>query len=107
VSESRRVSTRMLMVVGLLLALTLAGVASFYASNRPDGLNRVAQDEGFSNAQRGHGSAEGPLAGYETQGVDDARLSGGMAGVVGSIVVLAIAGGTVLLLRRRRPAEAS
>jgi hypothetical protein len=97
----------MLVVVGLLLALTLAGVVSFYASDSPDGLHRVAQKQGFSNAEKGHGTADTPLAGYETQGVDDARLSGGMAGVVGSIVVLAIAGGIVLLLRRRRPAEAS
>jgi cobalt/nickel transport protein len=103
----RTVSTRVLVVAGILLALLIAGVASFYASDDPDGLTKVSEDHGFSKAQQGHGAADGPLAGYETKGVDDARLSGGAAGVAGSLVVLLIAGGVVLLVRRRRPADAN
>jgi cobalt/nickel transport system permease protein/cobalt/nickel transport protein len=102
-----RVSTRLVVVAGVLVALLLAGVASFYASGDPDGLTKVSQDQGFATAEKSHDAGDGPFAGYETKGVGDARLSGGMAGVVGSLVVLALAGGAVFLVRRRRPADES
>ncbi len=96
----RRVSTRALVVVGLLVALLLAGGVSFYASSAPDGLNRVAQDQGFSRTARSHASGKTPLAGYRTQGVQAQRFSHGVAGVVGSLVVLALAGGVTMVVRR-------
>ena len=86
----------------LLVALVLAGVVSFYASSSPDGLNRVAEDQGFAHTEETHPSADGPLAGYETKAVDGDRLSGGLAGVAGVLVVLVVAGGLALVLRRRR-----
>ena len=104
---SKSVSTRLLVVAGIVVALLIAGVASYYASADPDGLTKVADEKGIATAEREHGAADGPLAGYETKGVDDARLSGGMAGVVGSLTVLLVAGGVVLLVRRRRPADAT
>jgi len=102
-----RVSARLVVVAGVLVALLLAGVASFYASGDPDGLTKVSEDQGFAQSEKDHQTGDGPLAGYETKGVGDARLSGGMAGVVGSLVVLALAGGAVLLVRRGRPADES
>ena len=42
------------------------------------------------------------LIGYHTKGVGNDRLSGGLAGVVGVLVVLTLAGGLVLVVRRRR-----
>jgi hypothetical protein len=96
-----KVSTRALVVTGLLVALLLAGVASFYASRSPDGLNRVAEDQGFSDTRTEHASDGGPLAGYGTQGVADQRLSRGVAGVVGCVVVLGLAGGLTYVVRRR------
>ena len=97
----RRVSTRALVVTGLLVALLLAGVVSYYASSSPDGLNRVAEDKGFASTQKKHPSDGSPLAGYGTKGVSDERLSGGVAGVVGCLVVLFLAGGLALVVRRR------
>ena len=96
-----RVSTRTLVVVGVLVALLLAGVVSYYASSDPDGLNRVAEDKGFSKTERSHNAEDGPFAGYGTEGVDDRRLSRGVAGVAGSLVVLLLAGGLALVIRRR------
>jgi cobalt/nickel transport system permease protein/cobalt/nickel transport protein len=96
-----RVSTRVLVVTGLLVALLLAGVVSYYASTSPDGLNRVAEDKGFSGTAKKHVSDDSPLAGYGTRGVSDERLSGGVAGVVGCLVVLVLAGGLALVVRRR------
>lgn len=98
----RRVGTRALVVTGLLLTLFLAGVASFYASRHPDGLEYVAKEAGFSRTATGHANADSPLAGYTTRGVSDQRVSGGLAGVVGVVFVGAIGGGLAWALRRRR-----
>jgi cobalt/nickel transport system permease protein/cobalt/nickel transport protein len=97
----RRPSTRVLVVVGVLVALLLAGVASYYASSDPDGLNRVAKDQGISRTEQDHRAAGGPLAGYRAKGVESDRLSGLVAGVTGALVVLVLFGGLTLVLRRR------
>ena len=95
--STRRVSTRTLLVVGLLVALLLAGVVSHYAYASPDGLNRVAVDLGFAGAEQASGG--GPLAGYDVAGLGT-RWSSGLAGVIGCLVVLACTSG-VMLVRRR------
>ena len=77
----------------LLVALLLAGVGSYYASAHPDGLNYVAEQTGFIDQEKESATADGPFAGYSTQGIDDERLSGGVAGVVGSLTVLLVGGG--------------
>ena len=55
------------------VALVLAAVVSHYASDRPDGLERVAADEGFLAAADDHDLADGPLADY---GVEAGRVPG-------------------------------
>jgi hypothetical protein len=98
---SRRARTRSFVVAGLLVSLVLAGLLSWYASSSPDGLERVAQDHGLSQTTGEHAAADSPLADYGTRGVDDERLSGGLAGVIGVAATGAVMGGLVLLLRRR------
>jgi hypothetical protein len=98
----RRVSTRALLLTGLLVALVLAGGLSFYASSHPDGLEFVAQRAGFADTEQEHATRSSPLADYATRGVADQRLSGGLAGVVGVVVVGALGGGLAWVLRRRR-----
>ena len=85
--------TRTLVLAGVVVALLLAGVVSFYASSNPDGLECVAERTGFIDSADEHAAGDGPFADYATKGVDDARLSGGVAGVVGTLVVLVLAGG--------------
>lgn len=101
----RRVSTRALVVTGLLLTLLLAGVVSFYASGHPDGLNYVAEKVGFSGAAKPHASDGSPLSGYATRGVADHRLSRGVAGVIGVVVVGLLFTSLTWALRRRRTHE--
>lgn len=101
----RRPPTRVVVGVGLLLALFLAGFVSYYASTSPDGLNRVAQDQGFSQTQKEHVAADGPLAGYRTRGVEDSRLSDGLARVLGAGAVLLLASGLTFAVRRRGGGE--
>ncbi len=96
-----RTSTRTLVLVGLAVCLLLAGVVSAYASSSPDGLERVAETLGFVDTATNHAAAGSPLADYQAAGVDDSRLSGGLAGVVGVAVTGALAFALVFLLRRR------
>jgi cobalt/nickel transport protein len=87
---------------GLILALVLAFFVSPSASGDPDGLNKVAIDEGFADTERDHALEDAPAAGYEVRGVDDDRLSTGVAGVIGVAVTFAVAGGVMLVVKRAR-----
>jgi len=100
-AEKKRVPFRWVAVGIAVVALLLAGVVSYYASANPDGLEYVAGKTGFLDSASEHGAADGPLADYGTKGVDNARLSGGLAGVIGTVVVLVLAGGLALVVRRR------
>lgn len=100
-----RTSTRTVVLVGLVVTLLLAGVVSYYASSHPDGLNSVASSLGFATTARESATAGSPLAGYQVADVGDARLSGGLAGLIGVAVVGAVMAGLVLLLRRRPATE--
>ena len=86
---------------GLVVALLLAGLVSFYASSSPDGLEKVAADKGLDANAEPHTLGNGPLADYGVRGVDDERLSVGLAGIVGVGVTFAVSGGLFLLVRRR------
>jgi hypothetical protein len=97
---ARRRTTGFLLV-GLLAALLIAGVASYYASSHPDGLEWSAEEEGFLDTAQDSATAGSPLADYSVAGVENGRLSGGLAGVIGVVATLAVAGGGTLLLRRR------
>lgn len=89
------------LAVGLLVALLLAGVGSFYASSHPDGLEYVAGRTGFLDSADDPVDTGSPFADYGTKGVDDERLSGGIAGVAGVGLTLLIGGGLFQVLRRR------
>lgn len=101
-TATSRVAIKSVLVGAFVVALILAGVLSYYASGSPDGLNRVALDKGFSDTEKPHGTADGPLAGYSITGVDNERLAGGLAGIVGVVVVLSVASGLAFAVRRRR-----
>ena len=104
--SSPRRRTTGFVLAGLLVALLVAGVGSRYASSSPDGLEATAEQHGFAATARDSAAADSPLAGYGVAGVSDGRLSGGLAGVAGVLVVLVLAGGLTLLLRRRTPTAA-
>ena len=93
--------TRTFVLIGVVVALLIAGGGSFYASSSPDGLEATAAGQGFDSTAEDSATADSPLADYSTAGVDDARLSGGLAGVAGVLLVLVLAGGLTLALRRR------
>ncbi|MEU3979517.1 energy-coupling factor ABC transporter permease [Streptomyces sp. NPDC026672] len=100
-------SHRKVWITGLVASLVLAGFVSFYASADPDGLEKVAHDKGIDTKTEEHASADSPLADYGVKDVSDARLSGGLAGVIG-VGVTVVAGSAVFwAVRRRRGADVS
>ena len=86
-------------VAGLILALTVA-VLSPLASPRPDGLERVAEEQGFID--RAKDSPVRIITGYLFPGIQDERLATILAGLLGTIVVFGFAYGVAWIARRRR-----
>ncbi|MEU1942934.1 energy-coupling factor ABC transporter permease [Streptomyces sp. NPDC020125] len=95
-------STRRVWLAGLAAALLCAGVVSFYASASPDGLEKVAHDKGIDAKEEDHAAKDSPLADYGVKDISDARLSGGLAGVIGVGATLAVGSGVFIVVRRRR-----
>jgi cobalt/nickel transport protein len=89
---------------GLLFAAALALLASPWADTDPDGLRTVARQEGFATSETRHALEDSPVAGYELSGVDDDRLSTGLAGLAGVLATFAI---TVCVLAVTRSAKDS
>lgn len=85
-----------------LVAAALAFFVSPHASSAPDGLNRVAIDQGFDASETDHALSEQPTAGYSVRGISSTSLATGVAGLIGVVTTAAIAGGLVLGLRRTR-----
>ncbi|MEU7029741.1 energy-coupling factor ABC transporter permease [Streptomyces sp. NPDC046275] len=100
-------SPRKLWITGVVTALVLAGFVSFYASASPDGLEKVAADQGIDRKVAPHAAADSPLADYGVKDVSNARLSGGLAGVIGVAATLAVGTGAFWVVRRRRTPEAA
>jgi cobalt/nickel transport system permease protein len=102
-----RTSRRTLWATGLVTSLVLAGFVSFYASASPDGLEKVAADQGIDKKAERHTNADSPLADYGVKDISDARLSGGLAGVIGVGVTVVAGTGVFWAVRRRRSADVS
>jgi len=98
-------SPRKVWITGLVASLFLAGFVSFYASADPDGLEKVAGDHGIDEKAEEHAIAGSPLADYGVEDVDDARLSGGLAGVIGVGVTVVAGTGVFRAVRRRRAGD--
>lgn len=102
---SRKVSNGTLLGTGLAVALGLAFFVSPLASSSPDGLEKVAAEQGIDAGSSKNVASNAPLANYSTTGVDNARLSTGIAGVAGTGLTLALGYGVLALARRSRPRE--
>ncbi|HSJ54950.1 MAG TPA: PDGLE domain-containing protein [Anaerolineae bacterium] len=90
-------------VFGLLLALGLA-LLSPLASPHPDGLERVAEDQGFlPEARRAPYEL---VADYLFPGIENEGLATVVAGVAGTLILFGLGTGLAWILRRRAAREA-
>jgi ABC-type cobalamin transport system permease subunit len=93
-----------LLVVGVGIALSIA-LFSPLASSEPDGLEKVAENHGFMT--QAEGAPYEVIADYVLPGVDNEHLATVLAGIIGVIIVAAIALAIAFLLRRLRGAQRS
>ncbi len=82
---------RIFLLIGLAVALLIAGVASYFASSSPDGLESTAEQQGFLDSATDSATAGSPLADYGVAGVHNGWLSVGLSGIIGVLVVLLVA----------------
>ena len=98
----KRVSLNVFIACALALAVGLGFGLSPYASASPDGLEKVAGEQGFLETGRLASIQEdSPIPDYAFPGIEDERLATGMAGFVGTLVVFLAAFALAYALRRR------
>jgi cobalt/nickel transport protein len=78
--------TKRFYIVSLSISFLIAGVLSFYASSSPDGLEKVASKIGFIDNAKESATSSSALADYGVQGINNERLSVGLAGIIGVVV---------------------
>ncbi len=88
-------------IVGLAIVLVVVVAASFFASGDPDGLERVAGDQGFLGAAQD--SPFSIISDYVFPGLDDGPIATIVAGVIGIAIVFGVVWLIGRLLARRRP----
>lgn len=99
-TSRRRTGVWAFVATGLVVAVALAFLVGPRASSEPDGLEKVAIEQGFDGRARRSATADGPTAGYSVDGVDDQRLGTGLAGLLGVGVTFVVGAGLVLAARR-------
>jgi cobalt/nickel transport system permease protein len=96
--------TRRWIIVATVVTLVVVVAASFLASGDPDGLERVAEDQGFMEA--GEEAPYEIIPDYTVPGIDG-ELSTLLAGVIGVAVMFVLVWGLGRLLARRRDDRAT
>jgi len=100
-----KISNRKFFASALLASAILAGGVSFYASSSPDGLEKVAEDVGFIDTAKDHTFGDFTLADYGIAGFENARLSVGLAGLIGVGATALMATGMFMLIRKKSPSQ--
>lgn len=91
---------RLFVVVGVVVSLAVAVGVSQFASGDPDGLEYVAEREGFADSAQDHDLSDFALADYGDGLTGSSALDTAVAGVVGVLVTLGV-GWAVFRLARR------
>ncbi len=89
---------------GLAVAALLVMVVAPLASSEPDGLERVATDQGFIDEAEDHAIDESPLADYGVSGVEDEVTGTRVAGLVGVLITFGVGAaivGAFMVMRNR------
>jgi len=103
--DGDRVKARTFVIGALLVVVTFAAVVSQFAFDDPDGLERVAIDQGFIGSARDHAFGGSLFADYATRGIGNEQVSLAVAGLAGATVALLVGYGLASASRwpRTRP----
>jgi cobalt/nickel transport protein len=88
--------------IGLATALAVGGLLSLAASPAPDGLERVAEDQGFLSKAAVKPLLAAPLADYLFPGIASPKLATALAGFLGTLILFALGYGVGWAARRLR-----
>lgn len=99
-TPARRISTKRVLVAGLLVTGLFAVVVSQFASRNPDGLEFVATQQGFADTASGSVASGSPLAEYGAGLSGRDTVDTAIAGLVGIAIVLLVGFGLFKLMRR-------
>jgi cobalt/nickel transport system permease protein len=102
-SQRPPVGARVFAIGGVLVAMFLAVVVSQFAAGDPDGLERVAADEGFLDSAGEHALGGSMFADYATRGIANETVSLAVAGLTGVTLTLLVGYGIVSASRQTRP----
>lgn len=80
----------------LLIAVLIGGVLSLFASSFPDGLEKVAEDQGFLSQE--YVVASGLMPAYQVSWVSNVTLASLLAGIIGTFSVFGVLFGIGSLL---------
>ena len=93
-------NNRRILVIGLALTLLVAAGVAQFSSSAPDGLERVAEQEGFAATAQDHDLANSPLADYDTDVTSSSQINTALAAVAGVALTFVIGIGIFWLARR-------
>jgi cobalt/nickel transport system permease protein len=94
-------------LAALAIALALAVFVSPFASSSPDGLERVAANQGFEEAAAQPAWDSAPISDYLFPGIDNAGVATAVSGVAGTVLLfgLTLLIGRAIGRRREAPAD--
>ncbi|HAP67746.1 MAG TPA: hypothetical protein DCQ99_08210 [Nitrospinae bacterium] len=87
---------RLFIFISLAIAIILAVFISPFASNSPDGLEKVAEDRGFLNMAKSVWRYS-PFSDYSITGIENNYISTGLSGIIGIVIVFII---TLILAKK-------
>lgn len=87
-------------LIGLALAVLIAVLVAPFSSPWPDGLERVAQDQGFLEKGAVSPLVASPIPDYSFPGYQNKILAASFAGLVGTLVMFGIGCGIAALIKK-------
>ncbi len=89
-------------IVGLLISLMLAILLSPFASQLPDGLEKVAENFGFIHKGEGTEFIKGAIPDYSMPGIGSETIATSLAGIAGLMMTFGLAFALGRVSRKRR-----
>ena len=86
---------------GIAIALFLALFISPFASSWPDGLEKVAEDNGFISAAEVEAPLVSPMPDYAWPGISHEGTATAAAGAAGTLIVFGMGYGLAALLQKK------
>ncbi|MFA5039495.1 MAG: PDGLE domain-containing protein [Candidatus Omnitrophota bacterium] len=87
--------------LGLLAAFILGIFLSPFASQSPDGLERVAGDRGFLQKEEENPAFRAPVPDYQMPGIGDRKIARALAGALGVAAALGAGYGLARALKKK------